>query len=371
MKFKVISFYKYVLITNPPFLRQELRTLCLQNHLLGRILLSQEGINGAVSGERNDIESFKETIKKNPLFANLTFREQFSPVKTYHKLVVKARDEIVKFGTPVDMTQMGKHLSPQQLKEWYDADKDFVIIDARNDYEYAVGKFKNAVTLPIHTFREFPAMKEKLESLKEKNIVLYCTGGIRCEKASAYLKQNGFSHVHQLQGGIINYINQYPNTYWQGGLFVFDDRLVSEQEEPFTNCMFCHIPSEHYYNCYNLDCDKLFIACNNCSKALNKSCSEQCENASRRRVERKNLTQLGIIENYYTKKGIALLKVQQLLQKGNMVVIQGKTTNPFSQTISMLKDEKGDDINSAEQGMLVTIPIQEKVRRNDKIFRGE
>ncbi len=266
MGYKVISLYRYTDIEDPEALRDQIRKLCEDLGVLGRILIGKEGINAAVSGKTRDIEKFKEELKKDLRFSGLTFREQLIESSSYHKLVVKVREEIVKFGEKVDFSRGGKHLTPEKLKEMYDKREDFVIIDARNDYEAKVGKFEDAITLPIETFREFPKEAKKLEHLKDKKIVMYCTGGIRCEKASAFLKQQGFDKVYQLQGGIINYVNQFPNTYWKGGLFVFDDRNVSKVGKPMTKCEICGTQSDEYINCYNMDCDKLAVICTQCQE---------------------------------------------------------------------------------------------------------
>ena len=254
MQYQVISFYKYVLIENPQELQDLLRKHCQEHGLLGRILLGKEGLNGAVSGKKEQVQRFKGLLLQNPLFSWLTFREQEYHQNAYHKLVVKVRKEICAFGAEVDVAKSkGQHLPPQQLKGWYEQNEDFVMVDARNEYEFEVGRFKDALNLNLKNFREFPAAAKQLEAIKDKKIVLYCTGGIRCEKASAYLKEQGFPKVYQIEGGIINYVNQFPDTHWEGGLFVFDDRLVSDVGEPITFCKHCEKDCEQYVNCHNQD----------------------------------------------------------------------------------------------------------------------
>ncbi|MBI2582185.1 rhodanese-related sulfurtransferase [Candidatus Woesearchaeota archaeon] len=372
MPYQVISFYRYAHLENPEQLRDQLRKYCQQNQILGRILIGKEGLNGAVCGEKISIEHFKHFLKQNSLFQDLTFREQDHPENAYHKLVVKVRNEICAFGAEVDVVKnKGEHLLPQQLKEWYEQNEDFVIIDARNDYEFEVGRFKNAIKLPIKHFREFPEAAKKLEPIKDKKIVLYCTGGIRCEKASAYLKEQGFTQVYQIEGGIINYVNQLPNTYWEGGLFVFDDRLVSDIGQAITSCTFCEKDCEQYINCHNLDCDKLFIICSGCQKNMNKTCSEECKNAPRQRRIKKNNEHkkvIGIVENYYPKSKVALIKTTDAINIYSKVTFTGKTTENVVQEITEMRDYEGQEIPFASSGMLVTIPIQEKIRKNDKVM---
>ncbi|MEK6939354.1 MAG: rhodanese-like domain-containing protein, partial [Nanoarchaeota archaeon] len=244
-------------------------------------------------------------------------------------------------------------------------------VDARNDYEFEVGRFKDALKLPIQNFREFPqqAIKE-LKQYQDKKIVLYCTGGIRCEKASAYLKEQGFPQVYQIEGGIINYVNQLPDTYWEGGLFVFDDRLVSDLGSPITFCKMCEKDCEQYTNCHNLDCDRLFICCEDCQAKMNKTCSDECKNAPRQRKIRKNNEHtkvIGMVENYYPKAQIALIKTTHSLNIYNTISIAGKTTKNVIQEVTEMRSEEGEDIPFAPGGSYITIPVQEKVRKNDKV----
>ena len=283
MSYKVISCYKYVQLEDPQVFRDEIKQWCQNLHLLGRILIGKEGLNCAVCGKDEDIEQFKQSLLSNFLLAGLTFREQRATQQVYHKLVVRVRPEIVNFGVPVDIKSQGTPLTPAELEQWYEQ-KNVVIIDARNEAEHRVGKFKDAITLPIKNFREFPAQLTLLNQFRDKKVVLYCTGGIRCEKASAYLKQQGFEQVYQLQGGILNYLQQFPSSNWQGGLFVFDDRIVSETATPITECQYCGISTPQYQNCHNLDCDKLFVACTPCLERTSTTCSPLCQQASRQRV---------------------------------------------------------------------------------------
>ncbi len=370
MEYQTISFYQYVNLENPEQLRDQLREYCKEHAILGRILIGKEGLNGAVSGEKEQIEQFKQFLTQNPLFLKLTFREQETENNTYHKLVVKVRNEICAFAAEVDVAKnKGKHLPPKELKEWYEKNEDFVIVDARNEYEFEVGRFKNAVKLPIQNFREFPEAAKQLEAVKDKKIVLYCTGGIRCEKASAYLKEQGFPEVYQVEGGIINYVNQCPNTYWEGGLFVFDDRLVSEVGEPITFCRHCEKDCEQYVNCHNLDCDRLFIICDTCQKEMNKTCSEDCKNAPRQRkiTRKKEERIIGIVENYYPKAKVALIKTTHSFNIYSNIAIYGKTTQNVVQEITEMRSDDGEEIPFAPGGSYVTIPINEKIRKNDKV----
>jgi len=278
---KVITFYRYKEIKNPLALVEYLRGVCKGLDLLGRILIGEEGVNGGVSGESKNIEKFKELIQEK--FGKLTFRILDCEENAYHRLVVRERDEILKFGEKVNLKESGEYIKPKKLKEWLDDKKDIVLLDARNDYEFKVGKFKNAVVLPIKNFYDFPKEIKRIEHLKEKEIVIYCTGGIRCEKSSAFLKENGFKNVFQLEGGIINYINEFKDEHYEGGCFVFDDRLVFEHGKEISECEICAGKSSKYIDCHNLDCDRLFICCSKCQNKMNKTCSEECMKAERHR----------------------------------------------------------------------------------------
>ena len=368
MSHNIISFYKYVQLKDPQQIQQCLHELCQHHHILGRILVAEEGINGAICGTIEEITLFKQALETK--FPNLTYRELPSNTNVYHKLVVRVRPEIVKFGHPVNPNNKGIHLPPQQLKSWYDQKKPFTIIDARNDYEYDVGKFNNAIKMPIRTFREFPHAAQQLEHLKDQTIVLYCTGGIRCEKASAYLKEQGFQDVYQIEGGIINYINQLPNTYWEGELFVFDDRLTAETGEPITHCRFCNEKSGKYFNCHNLDCDAFFISCPQCRKNMNTTCSEKCKASPRQRpikASKQTYKILGKVENYFQKVGAAAVIAQTDFAKGTSITINGKTTTPLTFQILELKDDIGNSIDQAHPGEIVSFLVPAKVRKNDLI----
>ncbi len=286
--FKTISLYKYISIEQPEVLKEKLRNYCKALDILGRILIGKEGINAAISGKKEHIEQFKRLLKKDKRFSNLTFRELEAEKNTYHKLVVRVRKEIVVFGKKVSFKNKAPYITPKKLKILLDKKTDAILIDARNSYEVKLGRFKNAVILPIETFREFPDVIKKLKLPKDKPIISYCTGGIRCEKAAAYLKEQGFKEVYQLKGGIIQYMNEFPNTHFEGNCFVFDDSLTpSFKVKPITKCEICDGTSDLMINCHNLDCDKLFICCPTCQTKTKKHCSEKCEKALRHRPQEK------------------------------------------------------------------------------------
>ena len=289
MTYIVASFYKYIGIDSPLKLRNEQFELCKLLDLKGRILIGGEGINGSVYGTKTSVEKYKEALKSNNLFLDMEFKEQIAEKQAFRKLHVRVRKEIVHSGLKVDLKNTANFLSPRELKELLDKNEELILVDVRNDYESRIGKFKGAVTLNIKNFRDFPKAVKEIENLKDKKIVTYCTGGIRCEKASAFLKKNGFKNVYQIKGGILNYGKEFPDTYWLGSCFVFDDRLSipinKNNTELLAECEWCGNPCNEYTNCHNLECDRLFISCEECRYKHNASCSESCSKAPKRRKE--------------------------------------------------------------------------------------
>src|SRR3989344_1204022 len=188
----------------------QIRSLCENLSLKGRILIGNEGINGGVSGTKPEVVKFKSEITKISKFEDLTFRELESESNSYHRLVIRIRNEIIALGKQVDMKNKAEYITPENLKKLYSKGEDFVILDTRNKYEADVGRFKNAIILPIDAFHDFPEAVSNLSNFKDKKIITYCTGGIRCEKASAYMKEQGFNNVFQLKGGIIEFVNSFP-----------------------------------------------------------------------------------------------------------------------------------------------------------------
>ncbi len=280
MSIRILLFYKYVPIDDPVKFKEQHLTTCKQLRLLGRIIVAPEGINGSVSGTEEQVTAYRRVLREDPRFRDITFKEDEGISHPFKKMMIKVKKEIVNFGVPVDLRNTGEQLTPQEFLELYSKNEDVVIVDARNEYETRVGKFKNALTMPIQTFREFP--KEALEVLKEKKdkkIVMYCTGGIRCEKASAYLREQGFSNVSQLNGGILTFGKEFPDTVWEGTCFVFDKRLTSTingEEKPITLCELCGVACDLYKNCANIPCDRYCVICISCEQAFGGCCSKRC-----------------------------------------------------------------------------------------------
>ena len=289
----VASFYKYSYIENPLGLKEKITEFCNFLDIKGRILLGKEGINGSIYGSEKSIEKCKEFIMSHNSFSDMEFKEQKSEKIAFRRLLVSVREEIVHFGIDVDLKNTGKFITPKELKESLSNNKDIVLLDMRNDYESRIGRFKNARPLSIRNFRDLPKALHEIEDLKGKNVVAYCTGGIRCEKASAFLRENGFNNVSQLKGGILNFGKECPDTYWEGRCFVFDDRISipinKSKNDTLNKCEWCNADTDIYINCHNIKCDKLFICCEECKFKHNASCCMECSKSSRRRKKATSL----------------------------------------------------------------------------------
>lgn len=280
MRIIISSFYKYIKIQNPEQFQKEHQGFCNKLGIKGKILISKEGINGTVSGIKEQISKYEKNLNKNILFLDIKFKRNTSNEHPFKKTIVRIRNEIVTSDFNVDINKKGPYITPKNLKKSLDNNEDLILLDARNNYESKIGKFKNAITPNIKTFKDFKKIIPQLSNLKNKKIIMYCTGGVRCEKASALLMENGFNNVSQIEGGILNYIKQFPNTYFEGRCFVFDDRLsipTGKNTFDISICELCHSPSGRYINCSNKNCDKLFICCEDCDLEMNHFCSKKCK----------------------------------------------------------------------------------------------
>ena len=289
-KYRIISFYKYVSIEDPEAFVKEHLHWCIENGIKGKVYVATEGISGAIFVVKVKTELYKSHLRTYKLFRNMWFKESETDGIAYSKMHVRVKKEIVNSGLlSINLRRGGKRLSPENLLKFYREGKDFVMVDVRNWYESKIGRFKDAVTPAMTHFREWPEVVESLKEYKNKTVVTYCTGGIRCEKASAYMIKQGFKDVYQLDGGIINFINRYPDTYWEGGMFVFDDRKVvepnsKEELKYVAKCEFCRKPTSYFINCHNVDCDKIVIICQNCKVGNEYCCSDECRKAENKRA---------------------------------------------------------------------------------------
>ncbi len=258
----VILFYKYVAFTEPERFAAEQRALCVRLGLKGRVLIATEGINGTLAGPVAAVNDYVHALHSDERFADVAVKVSAGDAGTFPKLVVKVRPEIVTLGAGPLEPEQSNQLSPAEWKEALEHDPDVVLLDVRNRFESEAGRFEGAVVCEIEHFRELPAYVRELDALKNKKVLMYCTGGIRCEKASALLRSRGFENVYQLHGGIVTYQEQFGNEHWQGECFVFDQRMTVRVEDGLVQigkCAHTGRPTSRFVNCLHDPCHKLFI----------------------------------------------------------------------------------------------------------------
>jgi UPF0176 protein len=245
-----ISGYKFVTIASEklPQLRIELKEKAVACGLKGTILLGTEGINSFLAGSRAQIDAFVEYLRTFPEFADIWYKESLTTYQPFNRMLVRIKKEIIPMGrdSVVPHQKTAPHISPETLRQWYQEKRDMIVLDTRNDYEIELGTFENAMDLHIAHFREFSDAVDMLpEELKEKPVVTFCTGGIRCEKAAELMSQKGFKNVYQLNGGILNYFEQCGGDFYNGECFVFDQRVAVNtalQETDTKQCFDCRTP---------------------------------------------------------------------------------------------------------------------------------
>jgi len=282
---KVLLYYKFVEIEGPKQLVQQHKEVCTALQLKGRILISENGINGTVGGNPELIEKYKEYANQHELLEGIDFKESKAAPNPFSDLSVKYRGELVTTDAKDEfqLCQRVQHIKPKTLHLWMQQEQeDLVLLDMRNDYEWRIGRFKDAIRPPMKYFRDLKDNLDFYEQFKGKKIVLFCTGGIRCEPASALLVENGFDpdNLYQLEGGIMKYVDRYGSDgFYIGDCFVFDDRIsINIDDKVLSNCDICGEECSEYRNCINKHCNKLFIGCDSCMEKLENSCSEECYN---------------------------------------------------------------------------------------------
>ena len=243
----VAALYKFVEISDLLSLQDNLYNICEENNIMGTILIADEGINGTISGKHNEIKETISSLTSDDRFSNIEIKYSSTDKQPFHRMKVRLKKEIISLGrkdiNPREMT--GERISPEALKNILDSKEEVLVLDTRNEYETRVGKFENAIDLQLDTFRDFPEAVESLpEEYKDKQIVMYCTGGIRCEKASAVMMKAGFADVKQLDGGVIEYFKETGGAYWEGDCFVFDERVALDKELNETEYIYCYICRE-------------------------------------------------------------------------------------------------------------------------------
>lgn len=287
---KIVLYYTFVPVADPEAVRLWQRTLCEKLHLRGRILISKHGINGTVGGDINDVKAYVKATKEYRPFKGTQFKWSDGGSEHFPKLSVKVRDEIVTFGAADEIEvgedgikNGGKHLKPAEVHRLVaERGDEVVFFDGRNAYEAAVGKFKNAVVPDVRHTREFVRELEsgKYEALKDKPVVTYCTGGIRCEVLTSLMKKRGFKEVYQIEGGIATYGAEYGDDgLWEGSMYVFDGRKgvkFTDKAKDIGECTHCRAKTSNYENCALKTCNNLVLICENCSTS-NETCTDACQ----------------------------------------------------------------------------------------------
>ncbi len=423
-----LSFYAYAKIQDPQKFRDDLFIAWNKLDALGRTYVANEGINAQMSVPASNFEAFRETLEKYDFMKGIRLNVAVEQDDmSFLKLTVKVRNKIVADGLndeTFDVTNKGIHLRAQEFNDLL-ADPNTVVVDFRNHYESEVGHFVGAITPDVDTFREsLPIIKDQLEQIKEeKNLLMYCTGGIRCEKASAYFKHHGFKNVYQLEGGIIEYTRQVKEegleSKFIGKNFVFDHRLGERiTDDIIANCHQCGSPCDTHVNCANEACHLLFIQCDNCAENMHGCCSNECletiqlpleeQKKLRQGIQKGNLvfkkgrsetlkfqkernifeeikavkvspvTQIrkkantkkiliGTVQHYFTKAGIAQIGLVKDIKLNQQILIEGPTTGEEHLTLTKMF-VNGQESTHAKATDRFTIKVDFRVRKNDKVF---
>lgn len=285
---KIILYYTFAPIADPEAVRLWQRALCEKLNLKGRILISPQGINGTVGGELDDVKAYVRATKEFAPFRRMVFKWSDGEREHFPKLSIRVRKELVGFGAPeeVQVGQQGvigggTHLSPEQVHTLVAEREDVVFFDGRNKHEAAVGRFKNAVVPDVTNSKDFirELESDKYNDIKDRPVITYCTGGIRCEVISAMMKKRGFKEVYQLDGGIVKYGEKYGDDgLWEGKLYVFDGRLVtqfSDKAKDIGHCIHCDAKTSNFINCAQVACNNLVLVCGDCGQTQT-TCSAEC-----------------------------------------------------------------------------------------------
>ena len=420
-----LSFYAYAHIEDPKAFRDSLFVTWNKLDVLGRIYVATEGINAQLSLPADNFYAFKDHLDTIPFLKDIRLNVAVEQDDlSFLKLTIKVRNKIVADGlddATFDVTNKGVHLGAKDFNQMLE-DPNTIVVDFRNHYESEVGHFKGAITPDVETFREsLPIIEEQLQDYKEdKNLLMYCTGGIRCEKASAFFRHKGFKNVYQLEGGIIEYTRQVKaenlESKFIGKNFVFDGRLGERiTDDIISQCHQCGKPCDNHTNCANEACHLLFIQCDDCKASMQNTCSTECleviqlpveeQKALRRGVNKGNMifkkgksdklsfkksgelpdvaiatapkpvrarirkTLIGKGEHYYPKAGVGQFTIEQgELKAGDKIIISGPTTGEQQLTVENMR-VNGNEGATAAAGDKVTFNLPFRVRLSDKLYR--
>jgi UPF0176 protein len=294
MNYRILLYYKYVHIPEYEEFAKEHLQFCKELGVKGRILVASEGINGTLSGTVEQTDAYMLYMHNHPLFKNIVFKIDPSEGHVFQKIFVRPKKELVTFRLEEDVDPnelTGKHLSPKEFFEKMQ-DEDVIVLDGRNYYEYDVGHFRNAIRPEVESFRDFPEwIRQNLSEYKDKPILTYCTGGIRCEKLSGFLLKEGFKDVAQLEGGIVTYgkDEEVKGQLFDGKCYVFDERKtvpINQTEHIVVGkCHHCGKPEDRFINCANDYCHLQHICCQACEEEHKSFCSDACEQFELSRYE--------------------------------------------------------------------------------------
>ncbi len=348
-----LSFYAYAKIEDPKKFRDDLFIAWNALDALGRIYVAHEGINAQMSVPADNFEAFRDTLEVYDFMKGLRLNVAVEhDDHSFLKLTIKVRHKIVADGLndeTFDVTNKGVHLNAQAFNDILD-DPNTIVVDFRNHYESEVGHFKGAITPDVETFREsLPIINEQLQDFKEnKNLVMYCTGGIRCEKASAYFKHQGFKNVYQLEGGIINYAKQIKeqgiDSKFIGKNFVFDHRLGERiTDDIIAQCHQCGKPCDNHTNCANEGCHLLFIQCDECRETMENCCSAECQ----------EIIHMSLAEQVKMRSGV---------KNGNMIFRKGK-----SEKLKYKHSGELSAVSLAKADKNAEVPVKKDIRQKIKI----
>ena len=292
---QVILFYRFTPLEDPEALRLWQHSLCASLGLTGRILLSRHGINATLGGPRTAMKAYVKATQAYPGFRGLDVKWSEGTGRDFPRLRVRVREEIVSFGAPGELrvdergvVGGGQHLTPREVHDLVERRGDEVVFfDGRNAFEAAIGRFEHAVVPEAQTTRDFVRLLDSgvYDHLKGRPVVTYCTGGVRCEVLSAVMRARGFDEVYQIEGGVVRYCEEFANRgFWRGALFVFDERLALEFDDPVVRgrCEHCAAPTSRYYNCANLECRALILLCEGCgARQSSRDCAPRHAGAPR------------------------------------------------------------------------------------------
>lgn len=285
MKYQVLLFYRYTPIEDTAAFHKSYKALCEKYNLKGRTIIAEEGLNSTLEGLYEDTENFLKEFLQDSRFSDMPIKRSEGTGDAFPRLSIKVREEIVGTHYPKDIDpnkKTGKYLTPEELRTWYEEDRDFVVVDMRNSYEFESGHFKKSIDPGMKASRDLPFVLDKIKKETEgKTVLTVCTGGVRCEKMSAYLLHNGFDNVYQLEGGMHTYMEKYPGKDFRGTLFTFDNRMVMDfggDREIIGKCKKCAAKTEVYQNCSNAECNMLFLVCDDCiDENAPNFCSDECK----------------------------------------------------------------------------------------------